>query len=204
MRPRKHQKIKKRNEVNIMKKILMMFVVTAIVLCTGCTALRNTIATENKEVINEELTNITDWDGANKIIGEVVTFRQDGALEYEPHGVYNLTGCDSKVYTFDHPNDFYEVVVMDDSEEFIFIIHNTGDHGVSFQSMVYKGGAFYGLTSNYVLFKEKDDSITAVSIEEKEHCEIDEYAFWVEDFDNLSKEEQETAIYPNGYYQCKF
>lgn len=187
-----------------MKKILMMLVATMLVLCTGCTAQRNTIVTENKEAINENLTDITDWSETNKVIDEVMSLRKDNALSYEPHGVYNLTGYDSKVYTFDSPNDFYEVVMMDDPEEFIFIIHNTGDHGVSFQSMVYKGGTFYGLTENYVLFKEVDDSITAVSIKEKEHCEVGEYCFDVEDFNNLPKEEQETAIYPNGYYQCEF
>lgn len=187
-----------------MKKNLMMLVAATIVLCTGCTAPRNTIVTEDKEAINEKLTNVTDWSEADKVIDEVMTFRQDNALSYEPHGVYNLTGDDSKVYTFDSPNDFYEVVMMDDSEEYILIIHNTGASGVAFQSIVYKGGTFYGLTENYVLFKEADDSITAVSIKEKEHCEVGEYCFYVEDFNNLPKDEQETAIYPNGYYQCKF
>lgn len=186
-----------------MKKILMMLVATMIVLCTGCTAQRSSIV-ENKEAINESLTNITDWSEADKVIDEVMSFRKDNALSYEPQGAYDLTGYTSKVYTFDSPNDFYEVVMMDDSEEFIFIIHNTGDHGVSFQSMVYKGGAFYGLTENYVLFKEADDSITAVSIKEKENYKVGEYCFYVEDFNNLPKEEQATAIYPNGYYQCNF
>ena len=98
----------------------------------------------------------------------------------------------------------FEVMYNTWKEDFIFIIHNTGNHGVSFQSIVYKGGVFHGLTSNYVLFKETDGSITAVSLKEKEHCEIGEYCFYVEDFENLSETEQKTAIYPNGYYQCKF
>ena len=186
-----------------MKKFLMMFIAT-IVLCTGCTTTRNTIVTEDKEAICESLTDITDWDEANKVIDDVIAIRPDNALSYQPHGAYNLTGYNSKVYTFDYPNDFYEVVMMDDSEDFIFIIHNTRNHGVSFQSIVYKGGVFHGLTSNYVLFKETDGSITAVSLKEKEHCEIGEYCFYVEDFENLSETEQKTAIYPNGYYQCKF
>ena len=72
-----------------MKKILMMLVATMLVLGTGCTAQRNTIVTENKEAINENLTDITDWSEANKVIDEVMSFRKDNALSYEPHGAYN-------------------------------------------------------------------------------------------------------------------
>ena len=182
-----------------MKKIFLMFIVTIIVLCTGCTA-------QNKVVeISETLAQLNSHKESQKRIDEVMACRQTGALLYEPHGEYNLTGYNSKVYTFDAPNDFYEVVMLDDdSEDCIFIIHNTGARGISFQTIIYQDGAFYGLTSKYVLFQEPDGSITAVSIKEKEHCQIGEYCHEVKSFEELPNEEQESAIYPNGYYQCEF
>lgn len=186
-----------------MRKILMMFIVTVIVFCTGCAAQNQTVKIGSKEEFCENLINI--GVETDKIFNEVIHYRQAGALLYNPHGVYNLTGYNSKVYTFDAPNDFYEVVMMNDvSEDYIFIIHNTGVRGVSFQTIVYKNGVFCGLTSEHALFKEVDGSITAVSIEEKEHCEIGEYCHYVKKFEELTEEEQESAIYPNGYYWCEF
>ena len=58
--------------------------------------------------------------------------------------------------------------MMNNDETFPFIIHNTGNHGVSFQSIVYKEGKFVGLTSNYALFETADGTVKAVSIKEKE------------------------------------
>lgn len=156
-------------KVNILTMFVTAMIAMIVVLCTGCTAPRNS-----------------------------------SVLEYEANGEYNLTGYNGKVYTFDAPNDYYEVVMMNDTENFIFIIHNTGSRGVSFQSMVYKNGIFYGLTKNYVLFKESDGSLKAVSIKEKRNCQLGEYRFYVEDFNSLSREEQSSAIIPNGYYHCQF
>ena len=148
-----------------------------------------------------------DWenlDKQNDLITEVLSTRQEGALQYEPHGVYSLYDESFKTYTFEAPNDFYQVVMMNNDETFPFIIHNTGNHGVSFQSIVYKEGKFIGLTSNYALFEVADGTVKAVSIKEKEDCQIGEYQFDVLDFNELSLEEQESAIYPNGWYFATF
>ena len=148
-----------------------------------------------------------DWenlDKQNDLITEVLSTRQEGALQYEPHGVYSLYDESFKTYTFEAPNDFYQVVMMNNDETFPFTIHNTGNHGVSFQSIVYKEGKFIGLTSNYALFEAADGTVKAVSIKEKEDCQIGEYQFDVLDFNELSLEEQESAIYPNGWYFATF
>ena len=206
-----------------MKKILMS-VVTLIALSIvfmGCATNRDTVSTVNQtstevesglqEKDSTEPSPIfycsEDWENLNKqnyLINEVLSTRQDGALQYEPHGVYRLYDESFKTYTFDAPNDFYQVVMMNNDETFPFIIHNTGNHGVSFQSIVYKEGKFVGLTSNYALFEAADGTVKAVSIKEKEECQIGEYQFDVLDFNELSSEEQESAIYPNGWYFANF
>ena len=206
-----------------MKKILMS-VVTLIALSIvfmGCATNRDTVSTVNQtstevesglqEKDSTEPSPIfycsEDWenlDKQNDLINEVLSTRQDGALQYEPHGVYRLYDESFKTYTFDAPNDFYQVVMMNNDETFPFIIHNTGNHGVSFQSIVYKEGKFVGLTSNYALFEAADGTVKAVSIKEKEECQIGEYQFDVLDFNELSLEEQESAIYPNGWYFANF
>ena len=202
-----------------MKK-LMMFVATMMVICTGCASSRNTTMTEkkdeivteaqketrteNKTALNEKFSDTSDWHKIENMISDVLAFRQDNALRYEPNGVYHLTDYSKKVYTFDAPNDFYEVVMMDDSENFITIIHNTGANGVSFQSLVYKEGTFYGLSTNYVLFKKTDNSIIAVSIKEISDCKEGEYSHYVENFDSLSDDEKNSAIYPSNNYICQF
>ena len=202
-----------------MKKILM-FVATLLALAvviTGCATKRDTIGTmeqtspksesECQEQDSTELFNSKDWedwDKAKELTNEVISTRQKDALQYEPHGVYNLSDQSYKTYTFDAPNDFYEVVMINNDESIPFIIHNTGNHGVSFQSIVYNGGKFVGLTSNFVLFETADGTVKAVSIKEKEECQIGEYQFDVFDFNELSKEEQESAICPNGSYDATF
>lgn len=206
-----------------MKKILMS-VVTLIALSIvfmGCATNRDTVSTVNQtstevesglqEKDSTEPSPIfycsEDWENLNKqnyLINEVLSTRQDGALQYEPHGVYRLYDESFKTYTFDAPNDFYQVVMMNNDETFPFIIHNTGNHGVSFQSIVYKEGKFVGLTSNYALFEAADGTVKAVSIKEKEECQIGEYQFDVLDFNELSSEEQKSAIYPNGWYFANF
>lgn len=206
-----------------MKKILMS-VVTLIALSIvfmGCATNRDTVSTVNqtstevKSGLQEKdstkpspiIYYSEDWenlDKQNDLITEVLSTRQEGALQYEPHGVYSLYDESFKTYTFEAPNDFYQVVMMNNDETFPFIIHNTGNHGVSFQSIVYKEGKFIGLTSNYALFEAADGTVKAVSIKEKEDCQIGEYQFDVLDFNELSLEEQESAIYPNGWYFATF
>lgn len=206
-----------------MKKILMS-VVTLIALSivfVGCATNRDTVSTVNQtstevesELQEKDSTKPSqiiycseDWENLDKqkdLITQVLSTRQEGALQYEPHGVYRLYDESFKTYTFDAPNDFYQVVMMNNDETFPFIIHNTGNHGVSFQSIVYKEGKFVGLTSNYALFEAADGTVKAVSIKEKEDCQIGEYQFDVFDFDELSLEEQESAIYPNGWYFATF
>ena len=206
-----------------MKKILMS-VVTLIALSivfVGCATNRDTVSTVNQtstevesELQEKDFTKPSqiiycseDWENLDKqkdLITEVLSTRQEGALQYEPHGVYTLYDESFKTYTFEAPNDFYQVVMMNNDETFPFIIHNTGNHGVSFQSIVYKEGKFVGLTSNYALFETADGTVKAVSIKEKEDCQIGEYQFDVFDFNELSLEEQESAIYPNGWYFATF
>lgn len=202
-----------------MKKILM-FVATLLalsVVITGCAAKRDTIdsmkqtstnvESEYQKQDSTELFNNKDWedwDKAKELTNEVISKRSKDALQYEPHGVYNLSDQSYKTYTFDAPNDFYEVVMMNNNESFPFIIHNTGNRGVSFQSVVYEEGKFVGLTSNFVLFETADGTVKAVSIKEKEECQIGESQFDIFDFNELSKEEQESVIYPNGSYKATF
>lgn len=206
-----------------MKKILMS-VVTLIALAvvfTGCAAKRDNVSTVNQtstevesELQEKDSTKPSqiiycseDWENLDKqkdLITEVLSTRQEGALQYEPHRIYTLYDESFKTYTFEAPNDFYQVVMMNNDETFPFIIHNTGNHGVSFQSIVYKEGKFVGLTSNYALFETADGTVKAVSIKEKEDCQIGEYQFDVFDFNELSLEEQESAIYPNGWYFATF
>lgn len=204
-----------------MKKILML-VVTLLALAvaiTGCATNRDTVSTmeqtsnevesESQEQDSTEFSknffNNEDWDKATVLIDEIISARPEDALQYEPHGVYNLSDQTYKTYTFDSPNDFYEVVMINNDESFPFIIHNTGNHGVSFQSMVYNEGKFVGLTSNFVLFETADGTVKAVSYKERETYQPGVYyAFDVFDFNELSKEEQESAIYPNGSYNASF
>lgn len=205
-----------------MKKILMLVVAlfALVVSFTGCAKNRTAVEEEknaesievqstkqeadklSNEIINDE--DWEDWSTAQKLTAKVLETRETTAFQYEPNGVYNLKDRTYKTYTFDFPNNFYEVVMMDEEETFPFIIHNTGNHGVSFQSIVFKDGKFMGLTANYVLFETEDGTVKAVSIKEKEEHKNGEYRFEVFDFNNLSKEEQETAIYPNGSYQASF
>ena len=187
----------------------------------GCATNRDTVSTVNQtstevesELQEKDYTKPSqiiycreDWENLDKqkdLITQVLSTRQEGALQYEPHGVYSLYDESFKTYTFEAPNDFYQVVMMNNDETFPFIIHNTGNHGVSFQSIVYKEGKFVGLTSNYALFETADGTVKAVSIKEKEDCQIGEYQFDVFDFNELSLEEQESAIYPNGWYFATF
>ena len=206
-----------------MKKILMS-VVTLIALAvvfTGCAAKRDNVSTVNQtstevesELQEKDSTKPSqiiycseDWENLDKqkdLITEGLSTRQEGARQYEPHGIYTLSDESFKTYTFEAPNDFYQVVMRNNDETFPFIIHNTGNHGVSFQSIVYKEGKFVGLTSNYALFETADGTVKAVSIKEKEDCQIGEYQFDVFDFNELSLEEQESAIYPNGWYFATF
>lgn len=186
----------------MMKKFLAMFV-TLVMLSTLCACNASNQRTEDKERIRTALTDIKDWDVADQIKNEVVSYRESGALEYEPHGVYNLTGQNCKVYTFDGVNSFYEAVCLDEEEDFVIIIHNTVDHGVSFWSGIRKGAKFCGLTENYILYTE-NSIVIAVSILEKENGQIGEYAYEVVPFDELSKEEQDTAIYPTASYITQF
>lgn len=204
-----------------MKKILM-FVATLLALAvviTGCATKRDTMEQTSPKAESEcqeqESTELSknffnsedweDWDKEKELTNEVISTRQKDALQYEPHGVYNLSDQSYKTYTFDAPNDFYEVVMINNDESFPFIIHNTGNHGVSFQSIVYNDGKFVGLTSNFVLFETADGTVKAVSYKKRETYQPGVYyAFDVFDFNALSKEEQESAIYPNGSYDATF
>ena len=185
----------------MMKKLLAMFL-ALLMLGTLCACDASINREENKDSICAALTDIHDWDIAHQVIDEVVSYRKPGALEYKYNGVYNLSNS-YKTYTFDAPNDFYEVVSLSDEEDFIMVIHNTGVHGVSFWCGIRKGAKFFGLTENYILFIE-DSAIIAVSIRQKENCEIGEYAHDVIPFNELPKVEQDTAIYPSGFYLAQF
>lgn len=203
-----------------MKKILMLVatLLALTVVITVCATNRDTIGTMGKTSSKMEYESqgdstedsnhffdSEDWDKATEMIDEIISERPENALQYEPHGVYNLSDQTYKTYTFDSPNDFYEVVMINNDESFPFIIHNTGNHGVSFQSMVYNEGKFVGLTSNFVLFETADGTVKAVSYKERETYQPGVYyAFDVFDFNELSKEEQESAIYPNGSYNASF
>ena len=204
-----------------MKKKILMFVATMFaltVVLTGCatnqvttaTAVRDETKVESQSQeqdfteIGETFAVTDDWSELEELTAEVISTSQDGALLYEAHGVYTLSGQSYKTYIFNAPNDFYEVVMMNNDESFAFIIHNTGERGVSFQSIIYNDGAFKGLTSNYVLFEEADGTVKAVSIKEKEDCQIGEYQFDVLNFEDLPEKEKNTAIYPTGSYQATF
>lgn len=178
-----------------MKKLVAMFC-TLMMLCTSCASEASTRRTEDKEKIRKALTDITNWEKANELMAETVNlYRDEEALPYAPHGVYNLEGHNMKTYKFAEPNNFYEVVAFDDAAELVMVIHNTGDHGISFWSGVYNGGEFKGLTENYILYTE-NDNIMAVSIQERKDCRIGEYEYNVIPFDELSRQEQDTAVFP--------
>ena len=162
---------------------------------------QETTQDQTEEVVN--FAEAESWEEQQALTNQVMETRPEGALQYEPKGIYNLEGFKDKsykVYTFEGPNDFYEVMMLDEEEDSILIYHNSGEQGVSFQSTIYKGGKFKGLTENYILFEEDDSNITAVSIEEKDNCEIGEYLFNTVSLDDLTEKEKETAVYPNGYY----
>ena len=90
--------------------------------------------------------------------------------------------------------------MLDEEEDFILIYPNSGEQGVSFQTLIYKGGKFKGLTENYIRFEEDDSHIIAVSIEEIDNCEIGEYLHNTVSWNELTEQEKETAVYPSGYY----
>ena len=201
-----------------MKKMIIILA-AIIVLCSGCTSsnsrneqhssiVGNTITEEADELhsnsadslIKEALTQpITDHDQAKRIINDVLkNYRNSKALPYNEWGIYNLDGK-KKVYTFDPPNDFYQVVMMDsETDNQAFIIHYTGKNGIAFGQWgyyYYKDYPFYGLTSQHVLFK-KDNIIMAVPISPLRDCQGKVYWNYMT-FDELPIEEQQTAVYPN-------
>lgn len=185
---------KHKEEIN-MKKFLTMFVVL-MMLGTLCACSASTQRTEDKEKICKALTDIQDWNETDRLMEETVNlYRDKKALQYVPHGVYNLEGYNMKTYKFAEPNNFYEVVAFDDEADHVMVIHNTGDHGISFWSGIYKGGEFTGMTENYILYTE-NDNIMAVSILEREDCKIGEYVYDVIPFDELPRQEQDTAVFP--------
>lgn len=186
-----------------MKKMLAIILVAFIGVIYACGTTARTESKEDKKRICEALTDVHDWAEASRVMQEVVSYRDKSALQYVPNGVYNLEGYNSKVFTFDGVNSFYEVVCLNEEENFIIIIHNTGAHGVSFGSLIKKEAKFKGLSANYILFEEKSNMI-AVSLKEREDVKIGEYAYDVIPFSELSREEQETAVYPKDSYRNSF
>ena len=186
----------------MMKKLLTMTVVLVMLSTLGVCYASDPL-TENMQEIGAILTNIK-YGLVEYAVNEVISDeREPGALGYKPHGSYNLTGDYLKVYTFDGANSFYEVVCMDKQEDHIMVIHDTGSHGPSFCSRIYKGAKFCGLTENYVLYEDKSNVI-AITVEDKKDCKIGEYQYEVIPFDELSEEEQSTAVYPTGFFFKQF
>ena len=184
-----------------MKK--MFALILALVLLLGACAKSVTIGVNSGP---SEYYNSAAWedlDKAHQFTKEIMSSRDVNALQYEPHGVYNLTGYTCKVYTFDSPNDFYEVVMFDENEDFAFIIHNTGARGISFHCVTLKGYTFKGLTANYVIFESSEGTV-GVSMKMRDDVQVGDYAFEVIPFAQLPEEEQATAIYPNGSYVADF
>ena len=118
----------------------MSVLILALVLLLGACAKSDTIRVDPAP---NEYYNSDAWEDPDKALQftkEIISSRDVNAMQYEPQGVYNLTGYNCKVYTFDAPNDFYEVVMMGDDEDFLFIIHDTGSRGVAFNDAILKGG----------------------------------------------------------------
>ena len=173
------------------------------IMFAGCASKMLSQETTQGQAEEVNLADAKSWEEQKALINQVMETRPEDALQYEPKGIYNLESFrdqNNKVYTFEAPNDFYEVMMLDEDEDFILIYHYSGEQGVSFQSLIYKGGKFKGLTQNYILFEKEDSHITAVSIEEKDNCEIGEYQHNTVNWDDLTEQEKETAVYPNGYY----
>ena len=175
---------------------------------TGDYGTTETVSTPRQEAMQDctEEVNFADaesWEERKDLTDQVMKTRPKGALQYEPKGTYNMEGVGNqskKVYTFESPNDFYEVMMLDEEEDYVLVYHNSGNQGVSFQSLIYKGGKFKGLTDNYILFEETGNKITAVSIEEKDNCDIGEYQYNTVSWDDLPENEKGSAVYPTGFY----
>ena len=78
------------------------------------------------------------------------------------------------------------------------IIHYTGKNGIAFGKWGYyhyEDYPFYGLTSQHVLFK-KDNIIMAVPLSPLQDCQGKVYWNYMT-FEELTIEEQQTAVYPN-------
>ena len=188
-----------------MKKLMFVAIFALSTLFVGCanavstTEFPETIAQSKAEKIS--FAECESWEEAKELTEQVIATRPEGALQYAPKGIYNLEQDENyKVYIFNGPNSFYECCMLDEEEDLILLYHNSGEQGVSFQSLIYKGGKFKGLTENYILFEEEDSSITAVSIEEKDNCEIGEYQFETVSWEDLPQAEKDSAVYPSGYY----
>lgn len=108
-----------------------------------------------------------------------------------------------KVYTFDSTNGSYEVFVM--NNQFIFVFQNINKHSDIVYATFWEGIEFEGLTENYILCKE-DKTIVAVpfssykNITSNSSEELNFYKMLEPiSFEELPKEEQNTAFYPVEY-----
>ena len=116
-------------------------------------------------------------------------------LELEPKGTYVITafGEEFFVYLFDEPNS--NIVVFETLDGIYMVAQYNGEKGTSYGNIFRPEGKFIALSNEYLLFDVEGKKL-AVSIEKKKNVKsgdnlYDEY--W---FDELSKEVQETFIYP--------
>ena len=158
---------------------------------------------EDKKWVEENISCYLSTYNVDIMIRYVESFRKDDALPYKCRGMYDLASFEAEkriFYVFAEPNNFYEVMVYEDWPGFAFVIHNTGERGVSAISVSHDSGTFYGLTPNCILFKEDDDNITAVHYRIRNNV-IGEKEYKESSYDELLQYEKENAVYPIGYYK---
>ena len=158
------------------------------------------------------LPSVSDFERRRKslafdsLIADVLSERSADALQLNFECIANVwvaaTDGPLKVYTFDPPNDFYEVVMVDGN--YPHVLCNKGSISPCFGC---PSGveSFYGLTQNYLLSLESDGSVIAIAYEwDYSIREIGASPIVRVPFEELPEEEKESAIYPNGFYWCSF
>ena len=201
-----------------MKLILKITAVIVLLIASGCANNKiqvrddypnisaEEILKEEDIVLREELTKPQDWRNVCIYMVEFVEqYRKEEALPYKIIGQYHLSGK-RLIYSFEKPNDFYQAVILrehyeNDDQDFVMVIHNSGNIGMKFGTILKKGYNFLGLTEHYCLFM-KDKEIVAVSIEPKKINDV--YINEEVKFEDLPQNEKNSVIYPSGKYVCTF
>ena len=136
--------------------------------------------------------------GYNYLQNSITTLTEAGEknkLEFEPKGTYVITafGEEFLVYLFGKPNS--NIVVFETLDGIYMVAQYNGEKGTSYGNIFRPEGKFIALSNEYLLFEVEGGEL-AVSIEKKKNVKNGESLYYEYLFDELSKEEQETFIYP--------